>query len=111
MSRLPMEARGARHRFFEAEGVDELVNAVLELTTEVAVLRERQFVTERVLADQGIKLAERIEAYQPTPEESAILESQRQRLLATVLRTFGSERPAAGEQPEACADIGSNRAA
>ncbi|MEM1262739.1 MAG: hypothetical protein AAGH76_10115 [Pseudomonadota bacterium] len=87
---LPTSAKGSRPRFFDAEGVDELLSMVLELTSELATLRERQYVTERVLADSGIDIREKIEAYQPDETASADLDALRERLLTTVMRSLST---------------------
>ncbi|MEJ2603345.1 MAG: hypothetical protein P8172_08610 [Gammaproteobacteria bacterium] len=114
---LPRAARGRRNRFFEAEGVDELLSMVLELTAEVATLRERLFVTERVLEQHGLAVGEGIERYEITAEDDAWLGAERERLLSTVLRTLESgtrdareAAPAAGENGDD-EDPGSVRAA
>ncbi len=109
---LPRAARGRRNRFFESEGVDELLSMVLELTAEVATLRERLYVTERVLERHGLPVGEGIERYEITDEDDARLGAERERLLATVLRTLESgsrdarEAAPAGEESEAGEDGG-----
>lgn len=87
---LPRMARGRRNRFFEAEGVDELLSMVMELTAEVATLRERLYVTERVLEQNGLAVGEGIECYEISDEDDAWLTAERERLLSTVLRTVES---------------------
>ncbi len=87
---LPRMARGRRNRFFEAEGVDELLSMVMELTAEVATLRERLYVTERVLEQNGLAVGKGIERYQITDQDDAWLTAERERLLGTVLRTVES---------------------
>ncbi|MEO1244316.1 MAG: hypothetical protein AAFX56_01425 [Pseudomonadota bacterium] len=89
MSRIPRMAESRRNRFFEADGVDELLSMVLELTTEIATLRERQYVTERVLERHGIAVGDEVEAYAMTDADDTRLEAERERMLSTVLRTLG----------------------
>lgn len=88
MNRIPTQARGRRRQFFDAEGIDELIGAVLELTAEVSVLRERLFVTERVLERQGLSIGDAIERYTLDDDEREALAAERRRLLQTVLRSF-----------------------
>ena len=88
MARIPLKARGRGNRFFEAEGVDELISMVLELTAEVSTIRERQFVTERVLEHHDIHVGDAVDAYQLSPEEERRLADDRERLIGTVLRTL-----------------------
>ena len=87
-ARIPRMAQSRRNRFFEADGVDELVSMVLELTAEVSTLRERQYVTGRIIERHGIPLGEEIEAYAPTDADDATLSAERDRLLSTVMRTL-----------------------
>ena len=90
MSDLPHYAKGSRARFFDADGVDELVSATLELAAEIATLRERQYVTERVLARHGLDIAREIEAFKASDDDNKAMAADRERLLATVLRSFSS---------------------
>lgn len=96
---MPVHAKGRRPRFFETEGVDELVSIMLEVMAEVATLQERQYVTERVFERAGVKLGEEIEQYELTEEDREVLSSNRSRMLQTVLRVLESE--AAHESAEA----------
>lgn len=101
MARIPLKARGRGNRFFEAEGVDELISMVLELTAEVSTIRERQFVTERVLERHDIRVGDAIDAYQLSPEEESRLADDRERLIGIVLRTLDSssdKAPGRGEK-------------
>ena len=107
MNRIPLEHRGKRPRFFAAHGVDELVSAVLELTSEVSVLRQRMFVLERVAADAGLDLGARIEAYQPSAEERAEMSAMCRQLVEGVLRALEGEfadRSRVQQEVEAMAD-------
>lgn len=88
LKEIPRMARGRRNNFFEAEGIDELVSMVLELTAEVSVLRERQYAMERVLESNGLEVGAGIEAWQPTSDDETALTADRQRLISTVLRTL-----------------------
>ena len=97
MSRIPRMAESRRNRFFEADGVDELMSMVLELTAELSTLRERLYVTERVLEQNGLAVGDGIESYALTPDDEVRLEDERQRLLATVTRTLGASSRAPGE--------------
>ena len=70
MSHIPMQHRGKRPRFFASEGMDELVSMVLELSTEVWVIKKRMFLLERVAEEQGLSLLEGIENYELSDEEA-----------------------------------------
>jgi hypothetical protein len=113
MRRIPRKARGRRNQFFEAEGVDELLSCVLRLMSEVSALRERQFVTERVLESRGLEVGALIESYQPTATDEAWLAAERQRFISSVLAQFQAptgDSPAQEAEP-AQSGAGRNRAA
>lgn len=105
MERIPLKARGRGNRFFEAEGVDELISMVLELTAEISTIRERQFVTERVLEHHDIHVGDAVDAYQLSPEEERRLADDRQRLIGTVLRTLDAA-PAGSDNSSVSAATG-----
>lgn len=88
MQELPRAARGTRRRYFEADGVDELLSMVLELTAEVSGIRQRLYVAERVLEKNGLDVGREIENYALTASDEEVLASDRERLLRTVTRTL-----------------------
>jgi len=87
MSRIPMQHRGKRPRFFEAKGIDELMSMVLELTTEVWVIKKRLYLLENVAGQAGVSLTEEIENYELSEAEIKELDSLRHQLISTVLRS------------------------
>ena len=89
--RLPLAHRGRRPRFFPAPGTDELVSMVLELTSELWVLKKRLHTLEQVADRKGGSLAERIEAYEPSADEAAELDRRQQELIRTVLRSLETD--------------------
>jgi hypothetical protein len=99
MKTIPRKARGRRNQFFEADGVDELIAMVLELTAEVSTVRERQYLMERVLEANNIPAAAAIESYCQTEKDQQHLANDRQRLVSTVLRDF--QAPTGNDQPKA----------
>lgn len=88
--RIPRKRRGQRHQFFEADGVDELLSCVLRLTSEVSALSERLYLAERVLEAKGIDMAGAIEHYRLSENDETVLDSERQRLIETVLAQLGA---------------------
>ena len=95
MRQIPRKRRGQRHRFFESDGVDEVLSCVLRLTAEISAVKERLYLAERVLEKQGLQLSEAIEAYEPSTTEAAELAANRERLIQTVLAQLGSAPDAA----------------
>ncbi|MFT7287444.1 MAG: hypothetical protein ACI87W_001558 [Halieaceae bacterium] len=99
MSAIPRKARGRRNQLFEADGVDEIISMVLELTAEVSAMRERQYLLERVLEANNIPAAAAIENYRQSASDQEHLAADRERLIATVLRNF--QAPSGAEPPRA----------
>lgn len=93
---IPRKARGRRNQYFEADGVDEIISMVLELTAEVSALRERQYLLERVLEQSGIDAGEGIEHYQRSEEDDSRLAADRDHLIRTVMRNLQAPDPAPG---------------
>ncbi len=91
MKRIPMKHRGKRPRFFEAKGMDELMSMVLEVTTEVWVVKKRLYLLERVANNAGISLTPGIENYELNEDEIKDLDNLRHKLIATVLRATEGE--------------------
>ncbi len=98
MKKMPRMARGRRNRFFAADGVDELMSMVLELTAELSVLRERQYATERVLEAHDIDAGAEIENWMPSADDEARMAAERERLLANVMRTLEAEPKSAPDE-------------
>ncbi len=91
MSMLPLEATGRRPAFFDQDGMDQMLSIVLELAAELWVVRERVFVMESVLQDQGVPVTEAIEAFVPTKDQAATLAAMRADLTAHMFRSLNRE--------------------
>lgn len=89
--RIPLAHRGKRARFFGAEGTDELVSMVLELTAELWVLKKRLYLLEKVAGRSGLPLSPGIESYALDPAEVDELDRRRHELIATVLRSLEAD--------------------
>ena len=85
MRRIPRRRRGERNRFFQAEGVDEILSCMLRLMSEVSALKDRLYIAEKVLEQQGLNVSSAIETYQLSDLEEAELGATRQRMIETVL--------------------------
>ncbi len=64
---------------------EALLQMVLNLTRELWIVKDRQLVTERLLAERGIDLATEIERHRPEGEFAEALDAQRRQLLDLVL--------------------------
>jgi len=94
VSLLPLEASGRRPAFFDEPGMDQLLSMVLELAAELWVVRERVFLLEAVLTQQGVAAADAIESYLPTDAEKAVLAKMRAEATANIFRTLNREHKA-----------------
>ncbi len=88
MSRIAMQSQGKRPRFFPEPGADETVSMLLELMSELWVVRERLYALEHVAAAQGIDLTAGIEAWQPDEQQAEELNAERQRFIKTITRSL-----------------------
>jgi hypothetical protein len=67
------------------EDVDQLGQAILTLTEELWVLKDRQRVLEELLAQAGIVSPEALDRHAPDAELAARLATERQELISHVL--------------------------
>lgn len=84
--RLPREARGKRPHFFDDPSLDQMMTFIIELTTEVAVLRERLDTVERLLDSKGSVTRADIEAFRPSADVEAERNIWREAYLKRVFR-------------------------
>ncbi len=77
-------------RILTADDVDRLGQALLTLTQELWVLRDRQMVLEAALAEAGVLAPDAIDRHVPGAELAASLADERRRLLDTVLAALGT---------------------
>ena len=97
---LPRTTRGKRPVFFDDPAIDQMMTFLIELTTEVAVLRERLDTVERLL-DAGVPVTrEAIEAYQPQAAVDAERNAWRDAYLKRVFRMNPSANTQAGDPPQ-----------
>ena len=75
--RIRDTVRGEPHRFFDAQGVDELVSISMALAQELWTVKERMVVMEAAAAAKGVLLTEEIEQHQLSEEQQAKLDADR----------------------------------
>lgn len=90
MSRIKMQSDGKRPRFFPESGADEMVSMMLELMSEVWVLKERLYVLEQVATEQGLDLANGIENWQPDAQQIEERAAARAEFIASVTRSINA---------------------
>ena len=88
---LPRIPKGKRPAFFDDPSVDQLMTFVLELTTEVAVLRERLDTVEQLLERDGKVTRASIAASSPGAELEAERNAWRDAYLKRVFRLHSTE--------------------
>lgn len=91
MSEIPVDTSGRRQAFFEQDGVDQLVTMMLELATDLWVVRERMYILERAAEQHGLPLRSAIESYRLDDAEQAELAGMRQKMLTEMMRTVGRD--------------------
>jgi len=89
--KLPVHTKGKRPHFFDDAAIDQMMTFMIELTTEVAVLRERLDTVERLLDTQGSVTRAAIEAYRPAPAIETERAAWREAYLKRVFRMHPAE--------------------
>jgi hypothetical protein len=89
--KLPRVTKGKRPYFFEDQSVDQMMTFILELMTEVLVLRDRQDTIERMLDEKGTLNRADIKSYIPDAEVEAERTAERSAFITRVLRIHTPE--------------------
>lgn len=91
MSRIPMTPKGIRPNFFDEGAVDRIVTMMLEMMTELWVVKERLYAIEKVLDDADIVVKEHIESYKFSEDEIAELEETRRKFITNIMRALDTK--------------------
>ncbi len=97
---LRYSVKGKRMKFFDAQGVDELVSICMGLAQEMWVIKERQVVLESLAAKKGVTLPDDIEEYEFSNEERAQLDSEKHGFIDRIFFTLREEAEALATEPE-----------
>jgi len=95
LSELGDEINSSGKQFFDNVVLDNILEAMVEVTAQVWTYRDRSIILERVLQDivgDGKDIAALIEAYEPTEADNAARAAERAELVSNVFRSF-SRRP------------------
>ncbi len=89
------EVNGPGKTYFDNVVIDNMLDALLELSAAVWTYHDRVTVLEKVLAAKGISVSDEIEAHMP---DEAEIKARADERAALVQRVFGSfvRRPVAG---------------
>lgn len=85
---LGIEIGGPGRAYFDDVMIDNLMDAVLEISAAVWTVRDRQIVLEKVLSDKGIDVSADIEAYVPDENMLAQRKAERDEMVARVFQSF-----------------------
>ena len=89
--KFPRRAKGKRPQFFDSPEIDQMMTFIIELTTEVSVLRDRLNTVEHLLDSQGTISREDIENFTPDPAVEAERLHARRALIEKVFRMHGDQ--------------------
>ena len=73
--------RGEPQRFFDAQGVDELVSISMALAQELWTVKERMVILESAAAAKGVLLSDEIENHQLNDDQQARLDAERAKFI------------------------------
>ncbi len=93
---LPGFRRGHPH-YYKEPVIDHLLEIVLQLGAEIWVNRDRQLVTEHLLATEGTVTAKRIDNFEPSEKFAARLREERQAFSKRVYGCLYADLDNAGE--------------
>lgn len=97
---LGVEIGGPGRTYFDDVMIDNILEALLELSAELWTVRDRQIVLEKVLAQKGMDVSDMIEQHLPTDEELAERKALRDEVAERIFRSF-LRRPTADAAPSA----------
>ena len=83
---FPRHAKGARPSFFDDPAIDQVMTFVIEVTTELSVLRDRVNTLESLLEKHELLPAGAVENFRPDPEAERSRMAARKAFLERVFR-------------------------
>ncbi|MSO98964.1 MAG: hypothetical protein EXR11_12225 [Rhodospirillaceae bacterium] len=88
---FPTQVQARKRKALKPEDIDKLGHAVMTLAKELWVVKDRQAVTEAVLAKRGIDIRDEISLYQPDPVLDAKLKADREALVKKLMQDLSGE--------------------
>ncbi|MBT4740923.1 MAG: hypothetical protein HOH20_14295 [Rhodospirillaceae bacterium] len=83
--------KGRNPHFFNDPNIDRLLTMVMELASEVSVMRDRLDTHERLAATKGIYTEDDVENFSPNDDEAAAREEWRSKFLDRILNALYTE--------------------
>jgi len=93
-AKLRHGVKGKQLRFFEAQGVDELVSICMTLAQELWVVKERLATVEAAAAKKGVILSDEVENLSFTAEQRAIVDEEKRQFIDRVFFTLREQAEA-----------------
>ena len=85
---LGIEINGPGRKYFDDVMIDNLMDAVVEMSAVLWTVRDRQIVLEKVLAEKGIDASKLIESYLPDISEKAARAAERDDMVKSIFSGF-----------------------
>lgn len=85
---LGIEIGGPGRAYFDDVVIDNLFDAMLELSAALWTVRDRQIILEKVLAQNGMSVSDAIEAYVPTDDDLAERIAERDEIATRIFGSF-----------------------
>lgn len=80
--------KGRNPHFFDDPNTDRLLTMVMELASEMSVMRDRLDTHERLAARKGVYSEQDIEAFDPSDDEAKARAEWRDRFLERILKAL-----------------------
>ena len=93
-TRLRHSVKGKQVRFFDAQGVDELVSISMTLAQELWVVKERLATLEAAAAKKGVILSDEIEGFAFSPTQREAIEAEKKAYIDRVFFTLREQAEA-----------------
>lgn len=85
---LGIEINGAGRQYFDNVIIDNLMDAIIEMSATLWTVRDRQIVLEKILEEKGIDANTLIEAYIPNENDLAARLYERDEMVQRIFRSF-----------------------
>lgn len=83
--------KGRNPHFFADPNIDRLLSMVMELASEMSVMRDRLDTHERLAATKGVYTEGDIESFRPNDDEAKAREEWRGKFLDRILKALYTE--------------------
>jgi hypothetical protein len=87
----PSQAQPRRRKALEPHDVDKVGQALMTLAKELWIVKDRQMVTEAVLAKRGIDIGEAVSTFMPDAALEAKLAAAREGLVKKLMQDLTGE--------------------